>query len=155
MDSYLTLKLIHILSSTVLLGTGAGIAFFMLTAYLSKSATALLVTCKNVILGDWVFTAPAIIIQVITGFLLMHKLNYSYTSTWFYSVLTLFLAIGACWLPVVRIQYRLKSIIEASVDQETIPDSFHSLFKVWFLLGVPAFFMVISIFYLMIFKPFL
>lgn len=155
MDSYLTLKLIHILSSTVLLGTGAGIAFFMLTAYLSKSATALLVTCKNVILGDWVFTAPAIIIQVVTGILLMKKLNYDFTSTWFYLVMALFLGIGLCWLPVVRIQYVLNGIIRDSTDKNEIPESFHKLFRIWFILGIPAFLMVIGIFYLMVFKPFL
>ena len=155
MDSYLTLKLIHILSATVLIGTGAGIAFFMLTAYVSKSPQAILVTCKNVILGDWIFTTPAIIAQFITGFLLMKELNYDFTSIWFYWVIALFLAIGVCWLPVVRIQYLLKNIIEENMNENIVPESFHKLFKVWLALGVPAFLMIVTIFYLMIFKPLL
>lgn len=155
MDSYLTLKLIHILSACVLFGTGAGIAFFMLTAYLSKSPTAILITCKNVIAGDWLFTTPAIITQVVTGILLMEKLNYDFTSSWFYLVVALFLGIGVCWLPVVRIQYLLNGIIRDSIDEKEIPESFHKLFRVWFVLGIPAFLMIIGIFYLMVFKPFL
>ncbi|MEH6348243.1 MAG: DUF2269 domain-containing protein [Bermanella sp.] len=155
MDNYLILKLLHILSATVLLGTGAGIAFFMLTAYLSKSPTAILVTCKNVITGDWLFTTPAIITQVVTGVLLMEQLNYAFNSAWFLWVLALFVGIGLCWLPVVRIQYLLNGIIKASINKNEIPDQFHKLFRVWFILGIPAFFMIIGIFYLMVFKPFL
>ena len=155
MDNYLILKLLHILSATVLLGTGAGIAFFMLTAYLSKSPTAILVTCKNVIAGDWLFTTPAIITQVVTGVLLMNQLNYAFNSIWFLWVAGLFIGIGFCWLPVVRIQYLLNGIIKASINKNEIPDSFHKLFRIWFILGIPAFFMIIGIFYLMVFKPFL
>src|SRR5690242_11914586 len=75
MDSYLLLKLIHILSATVIAGTGTGIAYFMFMANRSRNAQAIAVTAKHVVLGDWIFTAPAVATQLVTGLLLMKKLQ--------------------------------------------------------------------------------
>lgn len=155
MDSYLLLKLIHILSAVVVTGTGAGIAFFMFMASRSNNPQATYVTAKTVILGDWIFTTPAVIVQVVTGLMLMNKLNYSFTSAWFYWVLGLFIFIGICWLPVLRIQYRLKELAENSLKSNRVDIEFKKLMKVWILLGIPAFVAVLIIFWLMVFKPFL
>jgi len=155
LDSYLLLKLIHILSAVVVTGTGAGIAFFMFMASRSNNPQATYVTAKTVILGDWIFTTPAVIVQVVTGLMLMNKLNYSFTSAWFYWVLGLFIFIGICWLPVLRIQYRLKELAENSLKSNRVDIEFKKLMKVWILLGIPAFVAVLIIFWLMVFKPFL
>lgn len=157
MDNYLMLKMLHILSSMILIGTGAGIAFFMLIASRSNSPQGLLVVTKIVVLADWVFTAPAVIVQLVSGVLLMQLLGYSFTSPWFITVFSLFLLIGACWLPVVWIQYKLRFLASqmASTDCESSAASnrFRGWMKVWMLLGVPAFSAIIVILYLMVFKP--
>jgi len=155
MDSYLLLKLIHIIAAVVVTGTGAGIAFFMFMANRSNNPQAIYVTAKTVILGDWIFTTPAVITQVVTGFLLMNKLGYSYSSNWFYLVVVLFVFIGACWLPVLRIQYQLKSLAEDSLEKNEVTPEFKRLMKVWTILGIPAFLSILVIFYLMVFKPML
>lgn len=155
MDSYLLLKLIHVLAAVVVTGTGAGIAFFMFMANRSNNPQAIYVTAKTVILGDWIFTTPAVITQIVTGILLMNKLNYSFTSNWFYSVIGLFSFIGICWLPVLRIQYRLKQLAEQSLPSNQIKPEFKRLMRKWTLLGIPAFSAILIIFYLMVFKPFL
>lgn len=155
MDSYLLLKLIHILSAVVVTGTGVGIAFFMFMANRSNNPQAIYVTAKTVILSDWVFTTPAVMTQLITGILLMNKLNYSFTSLWFYWVVGLFVLIGLCWLPVLRIQYRLKQLAEQSLESNQIKPEFKKLMRTWTLLGIPAFSAILVIFWLMIFKPFL
>jgi uncharacterized membrane protein len=154
-DSYLLLKLIHILSAVVITGTGAGIAFFMFMANRSNNPQAIYVTAKTVILGDWIFTTPAVITQIITGFLLMNRLNYSFSSIWFYWMIGLFVLIGICWLPVLRIQYRLKQLAELSLEANQVSPEFKRLMRVWTLLGIPAFTAILIIFYLMVFKPFL
>lgn len=156
MDSYLLLKLIHILSAVVITGTGAGIAFFMFMASRSNNPQAIYTTTKHVVLGDWIFTAPAVVTQLITGILLMIKLNYSFSSEWFYWVLGLFILIGVCWLPVVRIQYRLRELAKASVeaDHDQPNPEFKKLMRIWTLLGIPAFTAILIIFWLMVFKPF-
>jgi len=155
LDSYLLLKLIHILAAVVVTGTGAGIAFFMFMASRSNNPQAIYVTAKTVILADWIFTTPAVITQIITGFMLMNKLHYSFSSSWFYVVIGLFVFIGACWLPVLRIQYRLKMLAEKSLQSNQVDPEFKKMMKVWTFLGIPAFVAILLIFGLMVFKPFL
>ncbi|GAA3916474.1 DUF2269 domain-containing protein [Litoribacillus peritrichatus] len=154
MDSYLWLKLIHILAAVVVTGTGAGIAFFMFMANISNNLQAIKVTARHVILADWLFTTPAVITQITTGLYLMYLLGYSFQSEWFYWVISLIVFIGACWLPVLRIQYLLFDL--ASKAEETNGDlsAFKKLMKYWTVLGVFAFIAILLIFWLMVFKPF-
>ncbi|BFM15467.1 DUF2269 family protein [Maricurvus nonylphenolicus] len=153
MDSYLVLKLLHILSAVVLAGTGTGIAFFMFMASRSSNTEAIAVTASHVVLADWLFTAPAVVVQFITGVLLMMKLGFSFTSPWFLVVISLFVFIGACWIPVVVIQYKLKQLADASRGRGEVTPEFKRLMRWWTLLGIPAFTAILVIFVLMVFKP--
>ena len=154
MDNYLLLKLIHIISATVIAGTGAGTAFFMFMANRSNNPHAIYITAKHVILGDWVFTTPAVVTQIITGVLLMHIQGYSFSSPWFYWVVGLFAFIGLCWIPVLKIQYKLRELAKVSVDMNEVTPEFKSLMRTWTLLGIPAFTAIMGIFWIMVFKPF-
>ena len=154
MEHYLIFKLIHILAAVVVTGTGAGIAFFMFMANRSNNPQAIYVTAQHVILGDWVFTTPAVITQIITGEYLMNMQGYSFSAPWFYWVMGLFAFIGACWIPVLRIQYKLRELAKLSVDAKNVTPEFKSLMRTWTLLGVPAFIAILGIFWLMVFKPF-
>ncbi len=154
MDSYLILKMIHILSAVVVAGTGTGIAFFMFMANRSSNVAAIAVTARHVVLADWLFTAPAVVVQFVTGLLLMMRLGYSYTSTWFFLVLALFVFIGVCWIPVIVIQYKLKAIADSSLNAGVLDPDFKKLMRLWTALGVPAFVAILIIFWLMVFKPF-
>ncbi len=154
MDSYLILKALHILSATILIGTGAGIAFFMFMAARSKNIPAIYFTSKHVVSADWIFTTPAIITQLITGFLLMENLDYSYNSPWFHWAIGLFIFIGLCWIPVVVIQYRLRNLAKTAVETKQIDPKFYTLMRIWILLGIPAFSAIILLLWIMVFKPF-
>lgn len=153
MSAYLLLKLVHVLSATVILGTGSGIAFFMLKAYISKDMATIKNVSQFVVLGDWIFTMPAVIIQFITGILLMMQLNYSFTSRWFMMVIGLFLFVGLCWLPVLYLQYQFRNITSRLQPEDIIPNRFHHYMRIWILLGVFGFSGVVVIYYLMVFKP--
>lgn len=154
MDSYLLLKMIHILSAVIIAGTGTGIAFFMFMTSRSKNVAAMAITARHVVLADWIFTAPAIVVQFLSGVLLMKQLGYSFTSTWFFLVMSLFIFIGICWIPVVIIQYRLRAIADGSLMTGRIDPSFTKMMRLWTVLGVPAFTSLLIIFWLMVFKPF-
>jgi len=154
MDNYLLLKMIHILSAVVLTGTGAGIAFFMFMVSRTSNVAAIAITARHVVLADWLFTAPAVVVQFVSGVLLMLRLGYSFTSTWFLWVIALFIFIGVCWIPVVFIQYRLRSLANVSLTTGVIEPEFISLMRLWTVLGIPAFISILIIFWLMIFKPF-
>lgn len=153
MDYYLTLKFLHVIAAVIVAGTGTGIAFFMFMAYRSDNPTVIQITANHVIIGDWLFTTPAVITQITTGVLLMNFQGYSFSSPWFMWVLTLILVIGACWLPVLRIQYRLRDLANESVIAEKTLPEFKRLMRWWIALGFPAFIAILIIFYLMVFKP--
>lgn len=154
MSEYLTLKLLHILSSTFLFGTGLGTAFYMWRADLSGDIRAMAVVSRNVVLADWLFTTPAVVIQPLTGLWLIHVLGLSLSTTWIWLSLLLYALIGCCWLPVVFIQIRVARLT-ANLNQQGLAGNgeLRRLMRWWYGLGWPAFIAVIVIFWLMVFKP--
>lgn len=153
-DTFLALKLAHVIGACVLFGTGMGIAFFMWMAHRTGDAATIAATARIVIIADAVFTATAVVAQPITGAALATVMGFSLTEPWIVASFLLYLFIGACWLPVVLIQITLRDFAAAARDTGTaLPERYHRLFRVWFLLGWPAFTGVIAIFVLMIAKP--
>lgn len=152
-----TLKLLHIAGASVLLGGGAVIAFFTWFGYRlamrSGSIEALRHILRLTVIADWCFTATAVIAQPLTGWLLMRQLGWSIHSSWFAWVAALFIGIGLCWLPVVWLQYRLRDTALACASTADLPKRFHRMFRVWFALGLPAFAMLLALFWLMVAKP--
>ena len=149
MNLYLSIKLLHIVSATILFGTGLGTAFFMFQAYRSGNAEAMKSTTSTVVLADWLFTTPAVIVQIVSGLWLTQRLGIPFTSAWFVAVIVLFCLVGACWLPVVWIQIRIKELFRAGAGI----DECRALMRVWIALGMPAFTAVLILFWLMVFKP--
>lgn len=154
MDIYLTVKTLHILSSTILFGTGIGIAFFMFRSYFTNDLQEKLYASRNTVLADYIFTFPAVIAQPLTGFWLIWHGGFDWTSTWLLATYIIFIIAGLCWLPVVWIQIQLKKMVKDSVESGTeLPVRYHKLFKIWFLLGWPAFLGLVTVFFLMVMKP--
>lgn len=154
MDSYLILKLAHVIGACVLLGTGLGIAFFMWMANRTADPAVIAGTARIVVIADKVFTATAAIAQPVTGALLAYITAIPLQTPWIMWSLVLYLLIGACWLPVVFIQLRLHNLAcEARDSGKLLSSEYHRLFRIWFMLGWPAFAGVILIFALMIMKP--
>ena len=151
---YFLLKTIHILSSTVLFGTGIGTAFSMWMAHRRGDVAAIAVAARHVVLADWLFTTPAMVIQPLTGFWLLHLMGMDWTVRWVWISLVLYLLAGVCWLPVVVIQYRVRTLAEAAHRQGTaLPVAYFRLMRAWFALGWPAFFALVAVFWLMVAKP--
>lgn len=154
MGDYLTLKLIHIVSATVLFGTGLGTAFAMWRADASGEIRAIAVVSRNVVLADWLFTLPAVIVQPLTGFWMIMLLGLPLNFTWIWLSLLLYVAIGLCWVPVVFIQLRVARLSARLAVQGEPPDPhYRRLMRWWYTLGWPAFFATLGIFVLMVFKP--
>ena len=154
MNLYLLIKTLHILSATVLFGTGMGIAFFMLRSWYVDDPQQRLYAARTTVLADWLFTLPAGILQPVTGFWLIWQAHFPLTDLWIVTSLILYGIAGMCWLPVVWIQLRLKNLLEISVQTGTpLPQDYHRLFRYWFALGWPAFASLMMIFYLMVAKP--
>ena len=151
---YLFLKLVHILSATVLFGTGLGTAFSMWRANSSADPHVIAVVTRNVALADWLFTTPAAVVQPLTGFALAHIAGFSLSSPWLILALVLYAFVGACWIPVVWLQLRMRDLArEAAATTQPLGPLYHRYFKIWFALGWPAFLGVLVIFALMVLKP--
>lgn len=153
MDTYLLVRWIHILSATLLFGTGLGSAFYMWHADKSGNPQVIATVARNVVLADWLFTTPAVIIQPMSGLWLMSTRGYALSEPWILLSLMLFALAGACWLPVVWLQIQMRHLAEAAVRTQTALDArYHRYMRGWFLLGWPAFAAVLVIFGLMVFK---
>lgn len=151
---YLVVKWLHVLSSTVLFGTGLGSAFYMFFTNRSGDVRAIAIVTRRVVIADWLFTTPTAIVQPLTGFYLMHLAGMPWTSGWILWSLVLYAIAGACWLPVVWIQIRMAEMAErAARSGESLPPRFWRYHRVWTALGWPAFIAFIAIFFLMVVKP--
>ncbi|NIZ61802.1 DUF2269 domain-containing protein [Sedimentitalea sp. CY04] len=154
MDLDLFLRLLHVIGACVLLGTGAGIAFFMLMAHRSKDPHVIAHTANVVVLADLLFTASAVVVQPITGALLAWRLGWDMTEGWLLLSLGLYGLTGALWLPVVWIQVRLRDLAQQAVKAgELLPKVYFRLFAIWFACGIPAFIAVLCILWLMLARP--
>jgi uncharacterized membrane protein len=151
------LKVAHILSAAVILGTGFGIAFFTWFGYRSALRTGeigvLRAILRLTVTADTFLTAPAVAFQAASGIALMTRLGWPLVSPWSIAVWSLFLIAGACWLPVLKLQVMLRNETERAASTAELPAHFHVLFKWWLALGIPAFAAVLAIYWLMVAKP--
>lgn len=153
-DLYSWLKLVHILSATVLFGTGLGTAFQMWMANRGGDVRAIAAVARNVVIADYLFTTPAVAIQPVTGIALIWIAGYDPFSSWLIAVYFLYVLTGACWTPVVKIQVRLRDVARECADSGLpLPPDYRRLMRRWTALGIPAFSAVIAIFWLMVAKP--
>ena len=154
MSLFLALKVLHVIGATVLLGTGAGIAFFMLMAHRTRDPRLIAHTAAVVVIADALFTATAVILQPITGALLAQAAGYPIFSGWIAVSLALYVLVGVCWLPVVWIQLQLRNLARAAVVSDgPLGKAYDRLFRLWFALGFPAFAGVLAIIGLMVVRP--
>jgi uncharacterized membrane protein len=156
-DAHLLWRLLHILSATVLFGTGMGIAFFAWFAYKRAVRIAeidgLRAVLRLTVVADACFTAPAVVLQFVSGVVLMEMNGWPLDSPWALAVIGLFLAVGLLWLPVIVIQVLMSRAANRAPSVAALGPAFHRSFLLWFVLGVPAFLIVLVIFYLMVAKP--
>ena len=151
---YMVVKWVHILSSTFLFGTGIGSAFYMLFTSLSRDVRAIAVVSRFVVLADWIFTSTTVVLQPLTGFYLIHLAGYPLTSSWILWSIGLYFLAGACWLPVVWIQLRMRDMAQvAARDATELPEQYWRFLRVWVILGIPAFLALVTVFWLMVAKP--
>jgi uncharacterized membrane protein len=153
-SAYFWLKTVHILSATILFGTGLGTAFFKWITDRSGNVQAICVVAERVVWADWIFTTPAVVVQAITGVLLARLLGFSLSSGWLAHAIVLYVFTGACWIPVVWLQIKMRALArDAAARAAPLDGKYWRLARIWFWLGVPAFCAVLAIFALMVTKP--
>jgi uncharacterized membrane protein len=151
---YFVLKFVHLVGAAVLLGTGAGIAFFLLIAHRAGEVRVIAAVARFVVIADFLFTATAVVVQPATGVALALHVGYGLEQGWIELSILLYLVVGAFWLPVLWMQLRMRDLAaDAAVRDAALPAEYHRLFRWWFAFGFPAFAAVLAIYWLMITRP--
>lgn len=154
MNEYLLIKWVHVLSSTLLFGTGLGTAFYMFYANRTRDVALMAGVARLVVRADWWFTTPTVILQPLSGAYLLYLMGYPLDALWVKASIALYLLAGACWLPVVWLQMRMRDMaVAARQSGSPVPAVYWRLARWWTALGVPAFSAVVVVFWLMVNKP--
>ena len=154
MTLYFAVKYLHVLGAIVILGTGTGIAFFMLMAHRSGDAAFIAKTAEIVVIADMVFTLTAVLLQPVSGGLLMWLSSTSLADAWIMASLALYAVAGLFWVPVIFMQIEMRDLARAALAANaSLPPRYFALFRRWFLFGIPGFGSVAAILWLMIAKP--
>jgi uncharacterized membrane protein len=120
----------------------------------SGNVSAIAHATRITVLADWLFTTPAVIVQPLSGFGLMRLAGFPLTTPWLLSSVVLYLLAGACWLPVVALQLRVRDLSTRALrDGTPLPPAYYRCMRWWFALGWPSFTAVLGAFWLMIAKP--
>ncbi|WP_439359323.1 DUF2269 family protein [Bradyrhizobium sp. DASA03007] len=155
MTLYFLVKFLHVIGAIVILGTGTGIAFFMLMAHRTNDAEFIARTAAVVVIADAIFTLSAVILQPITGGLLMMLSATSLTERWLLASLGLYAVAGLFWVPVVFMQIEMRDLARKAAEQcNALPERYFVLLRRWFIFGFPGFGATMLILWLMIAKPF-
>jgi uncharacterized membrane protein len=149
------IEYLHVLGAIVILGTGTGIAFFMLMAHRSGNAEFIARTAATVVIADMLFTLTAVLLQPVTGALLMMLSSTSLSERWLLASLALYAIAGLFWVPVIFMQIEMRDLARLAAEKDQpLPPRYFALFRRWFLFGIPGFGSVMIILWLMIAKPF-
>ena len=155
MTLYFLVKYLHVLGAIVILGTGSGIAFFMLMAHRSGDASFIARTASTVVFADMLFTLTAVLLQPVSGGVLMMLSSTAFTERWLMTSLGLYAVAGLFWVPVIFMQVEMRDLArEAVLQNQPLPPRYFALFRRWFMFGIPGFGSVMIILWLMIAKPF-
>jgi len=149
----LLIRLLHVVSSALMLGVGVGAFWFMLTTVRAGNPLAIAVTARNTVRAEWCIAVPVALLQPLTGYLLMLQLGYSLRSYWFVAVVGLYMIAGICWIYVFKTELKLRDLAEQHRNDSTLPATFRPLFQRWTWLAVCSFSGVLGIFALMVFRP--
>lgn len=151
---YLIAKWLHVLSSTLLFGTGLGSAYYMFFVSRTRDPRAVARVVRLVVRADWWFTTTTIVFQPLSGLYMMHLTGLPLATPWILWSFVLYFVAGACWLPVVWMQIRMRDVAERAVREGTeLPPLYFRYFRYWTALGFPAFFALVIVFWLMVAKP--
>jgi uncharacterized membrane protein len=155
MTPYFIVKYLHVLGAIVILGTGTGIAFFMLMAHRSRDPAFIARTAATVVIADMLFTLSAVVLQPVTGGLLMALSGTTFTERWLVISLGLYVVAGLFWIPVIFMQIEMRDLAQkALATREPLSPRYFMLFHRWAGFGIPGFGSVMIILWLMIAKPF-
>jgi uncharacterized membrane protein len=154
MDMYVVVKMVHIVSSTILFGFGLGTAWYFWAAHRTHNPATIAAVGRMVVQADFIFTGTSGIAQPITGLWLARLSGHSPDEAWLVLAYLSYAVAFSCWVPVVWLQIKARRLAElASLSKQPLSPEYFFTMRLWFALGWPAFFALLGTFWLMVAKP--
>ncbi len=150
---YPALKLIHVLSATILFGGGIFAALLGTIVFGSGKVKTIAEVGPHIVKLETYLTVLSGLTQIITGLWLASIAGFPVLSGWLGWVLLLFCIAAVCWILGVWLQHRMVELSKTAIETNSeLPAEYNERFKIWTFLGLPSTTAMLGIFYLMVFK---
>ncbi|WP_246666929.1 DUF2269 family protein [Bradyrhizobium guangdongense] len=151
---YPALKLIHLVSATILFGGGIFAALLGTIVFGSRKAKLIAEVGPHIVKVESYLTVLSALAQIVTGLWLASLAGFPVLAGWLGWAFLLFCVAGLCWILGVWLQHRMVDLSRKAVETHSeLPDAYQKHFRNWTLLGLPSTTAMIGIFYFMVFKP--
>lgn len=151
---YLGLKLCHILSATLVFGSGICLAILGTWVFGSGKPALINQIGPLILKVEFWLTVSAAAVLLSTGVAMAMLAGFPVSGTWLAWALLLLVIAAVCWLAGLRLQHSMLNLARQSVEQDkALPEKYTSQLSRWMLLGLPSTLAMTGIFYLMVFKP--
>lgn len=156
MESLNVLLFLHIFGAVIFLGNIATAAFWKVRADITKDPKFIHNTVKNVMLADFIFTLPGLILIMISGILMSVRSGRPLEIfNWLTFSIFLFVLTGIIWLAILLpIQRRLIHHSAESIATGMISSEYRKASLYWAIFGIAATLLPVVVLYLMVTKSF-
>jgi uncharacterized membrane protein len=148
------LLFLHVVGAVLLLGNIVTAAFWKVRAEQTGNPALIHHAVKNVMLADYVFTIPGLVLLIVSGGLMAERAGYDWAGfNWLTLSLLLFVLTGVLWLGVLLpLQRRLIRLSARAMESGKVDRTFRRLSRLWDGVGTVATLLPVAILYLMIAK---
>ncbi|MFC5648099.1 DUF2269 family protein [Paenibacillus solisilvae] len=152
MNVWLTM---HLIGVVIFVGNIITAAFWKVRADIQKDPVIIHNTVKNVMLADYVFTLPSLVLIVGSGITMAVRADLPMGGmNWLSLSVLLFAVTGVIWLAVLLpLQRGMIRHSAASIDSGNICAAYRRISSYWAVFGIAATLLPIVILYLMVSKP--
>ena len=154
-DTYLWLKIIHILGTILFLGNIIVTFWWKLMADRTRDPKIVAFAQRQVRLTDYIFTLSGVLIILVSGIANAIILDMDFLKIkWTLWGLSLFVLSGIIWhVLLIPTQVKQAKLSRVFADQDTIPEEYWRLCKIWYIASPIATIIPLAALYFMVFKP--
>jgi uncharacterized membrane protein len=154
-ELYLHAKLAHVLAATLFFGNVVIGTIWETRSLVSKRAEIIRYTYATVAWLDAVFTAPLILVALVSGLMLGTLAGGVFSIGWLVVAFAIFALSGLVWLALdIPTQYRVKRLMDdVPLDAKELPEAVLRLLRFRVVLNVGAIALLLVVLTLMVHKP--
>ncbi|MEK6991081.1 DUF2269 family protein [Paenibacillus sp. FSL K6-1566] len=147
---------LHITGSVLFVGNIITAAFWKVRADIEGNPSHIHRTAKNVMLADYVFTLPGLLLLIVSGIVMAGRSGFGIGGmNWLTASLVLFGVTGLIWGGVlIPLQKSMIRHSRHSVESGAVTAGYKKASRYWAIFGTIATLLPLAILYFMVSKPF-